>query len=71
MLTKEKIICIRAESTNPEYLQQIKELAMNVSHNGNWGFDVNHVALLHQELLRLGANSLDNRLGKQLFPVKP
>lgn len=44
---------------------------MYVAHNRDRGLNMNHIALFHEQLLRLSTNSLDNRLGKQLFPIEP
>lgn len=43
---------------------------MNISHNGNRGSDVNHIALLHQKLFRLGAYRLNDQICQQFFPIE-
>lgn len=43
---------------------------MNVADNGDRGLDVHDIALLHQQLFRLGADGLDDRVGEELFAVE-
>lgn len=44
---------------------------MDIAYNRDWCLDMNHIALLHKQLLRLSTHSLDDRLGKQLLSVEP
>jgi hypothetical protein len=68
-LTEEKIICIGTKATDPEDFQQIEELAMNIPNNSHRRLDMNHIALFHEQLLRLGTDSLDHRLSQELLAV--
>ena len=43
---------------------------MYVADNCDWGLDVHDIALLHQQLLRLGAYCLDYGIGEEFFPVQ-
>lgn len=63
LLTKEEIVCIRTETTYPEYLEHIKELPMDISHDSDGRSDVYDIALFHQQLLRFGAYCFDDRVG--------
>lgn len=69
-LTEEQIVCVGAESPDAKYLQQIKELAMDVPHHSNRRLDVDDVALLHEQLLGLGTDGLDYWLGQKLLAVE-
>lgn len=44
---------------------------MDIPHHGNRGHDMNDIALLHQQLLGFGTDSLDDRLSQELFAVEP
>ncbi len=70
-LTKEKVVSIGTPASDLEYLDQVVELAVDVADNGHRGPDVNDIAFSHQELLRLGADRLDDRLGEKLLLVEP
>jgi hypothetical protein len=65
--TQEKVIGVWTGPANFEDFHHVKELAMNVANNGDGRPDVNHIALLHEQLFRLCANGFDHRLGQQLL----
>ena len=65
--TQEQIVGVRAGPANLENLHHVEELAVDVAHDGDGRADVHHVALLHEQLLRLCAYRLDHRLGQQLL----
>lgn len=68
--TQKEIVGIRTVSANLENLYHVEELAVNVADNGDRGLDVHDIALLHQQLFRLGADGLDDRVGEELFAVE-
>lgn len=68
--TKEKIIRIWTIASYPEYLDQIIKLAVNVSDDSDWCFDVDDIALTHEKLLGLGAYRLDDGLGEEFLFVQ-
>lgn len=68
--TKEEIVCVRAEASNSEDFYHVKELAVDVSNDGDGRVNVHNVTLLHQELLRLGAYCLDDGVGEELLLVE-
>lgn len=61
-LTKKKIVCVRTETADLEYLDHIKELPVYVANDCNRRANVYDVALLHQELFRFGAYCFDDGL---------
>lgn len=69
-LTEKQIIRVRAETPNSEYLQQVKELAMDIPYHSDRCFDVHDIALLHQQLLSLRTDGLDDRLGQEFLAVE-
>lgn len=69
-LTEEQVVCVWAKAPNPENLKQVKELSMNIPHHSDRCFDMNDVALLHEQFLGLGADGLDDRLSQELLSVK-
>ena len=68
--TKEKIVGVRAETTDLEDLDHIKELAMYIPHHSDRGRDMDDIALLHQELLCFGAYCLYDGVCEQLLSVQ-
>lgn len=42
---------------------------MNIPNNSHRCLDMNHIALFHEQLLRLGTDSLDHRLSQELLAV--
>lgn len=58
--TKEKIIGIWTKAPNFEDLNQVEELAMDVTHNRDRSLHMNDIALLHQQLLRLCTYCFDD-----------
>jgi hypothetical protein len=71
ILTQEEVVRIRTWSTNLKDLHHIEELAMDITDNGDGCSDVNHIALLHEQLLSLCAYCLYDRLRKQLLLGQP
>ena len=69
-LTQEKIIGVRTEASNLEYLNHIKELAVYVSNHCDRGGDMYNIALLHEKLFCFGAYCLYDRVRQQLFLVE-
>ena len=69
-LTEEEVVCVRTLPTNAKDLQQIKKLAMDITNNGHRSLDMDHIALLHQQLLGLGADGLDHGLSQELLAVE-
>ena len=57
-IAHEKVIGVRTLASNFEELQQVKKLTMNVAANGYGAVHALHVALLTQNLARLGAQQL-------------
>mmetsp|Transcript_111600 Transcript_111600/g.326405 ORF Transcript_111600/g.326405 Transcript_111600/m.326405 type:complete len:216 (-) Transcript_111600:149-796(-) len=55
----EEVIGIRAVSANLEEFHQVIELAVNVAADRHWRINSLHVALLHEDLARFCAQSLD------------
>lgn len=43
---------------------------MNIANHSDWGLDVYDITLLHKQLFRFCAYSLDDRLGQQLLLVQ-
>ena len=54
----EEVIGVRTLAADFEKLQQVKKLAVNVAANGDGAVHALHVALLNQNLARLGAQQL-------------
>ncbi len=68
--TKKEVIGVWTISANFENLNQIKELPVDVSYYCDRCLDMDHVALLHQQLLGLGAYCFDDGFSKQVLLVK-
>lgn len=69
-LTKEKIVCIRTESSNLEDFEHVEELTMDVPNHRDGRCDMYHITLFHKQLLRLGAYRFNDRVCQQFFLVK-
>lgn len=69
--TKKQVVCIRTRPSNFEYLYHVEKLAVNITDDRHRCENVHHVALLHEELFRLRAYCLDDRLGQEFLLVKP
>lgn len=54
----EEVVCVGAVAADPEQLQQIQELPVDIAANGYRAADWLHVALLHQDFLGLFAEGL-------------
>lgn len=67
--TEKKVVCVWAPAADLENLNQVKELAVNVTDDGDGSADVDDIALAHQQLLGLGAYCLNDGLGQELFFV--
>jgi hypothetical protein len=65
--TQEQVVGVGAGPANLENLHHVEELAVDVTDDGHGRADVHHVALLHEQLLGLGAYRLDDRFGEQLL----
>lgn len=70
LLTKKQITRVRTPSTNLEDLNHVKELAVDVADDGDGCLHLHDIALFHQQLFRLGAYCLDDRVGEQLLVVQ-
>lgn len=68
--TEEEVVRVGTWPTDLEYLEEVKELAVDVADDGYWSLDVHDVALLHEHLFCLCAYCLDDRFGKQLLLVE-
>lgn len=68
--TEEEVVGVWTVSANLENLYHVKELTVYISHHCYWRFYVDDIALLHQQLLCLGAYCFDNALGEKLFLVE-
>jgi hypothetical protein len=68
-LTQEQIVCVWTVPSNLEDLDHVKELPMNVTNHCHRSLDVYDIALLHEQLFRLGAYRLNDRVREQLFLV--
>lgn len=71
MHTEKEVIRIWTESPDLEDLNQVVKLAVNVADNGDGGSNVYDITLFHQQLLRLGAYRLNNRICQQFTFVDP
>lgn len=69
--TEEKVVGVWTRATDFEYLEQIEELAVDVTDNGHGSLDMDDIALFHEHLLGLCAYGLNDRLGEQLLVVEP
>lgn len=58
-------------ATNSEDLNHIEELSVDVANDCYWSSNVNHIALLHQQLLRLRTNGLHHRVREKLLSIEP
>lgn len=68
--TKEEVIGVGTISANFENLDEIEELPVYISYNCDGGLDVDHIALLHQQLLGFGAYCFDDGFGEQVLLVE-
>jgi len=68
--TQEKVISIRTKASNLKDFNQVIELPVYISHHCDGRLHMHDVALLHQELLGLGAYRLDDRFSKQVLLVQ-
>jgi len=68
--TEKEVVRIRAEATDLEDLDQVEELAVNVSDDRDRGGDVYHIALLHEKLFCLCAYCLYYRVCQQLLLIE-
>lgn len=68
--TQKQIICIGAVAADLENLYQVEELSVDITHDGNGGFDVHDVALAHEQLLCFGAYRLDHGFGEEFLLVE-
>jgi hypothetical protein len=69
--TQEEIVGVWTEASYAEYLEHVKELAVNIPYHRHGRSNMHHITLLHQQLLRLGTYGLDDRIGEQLLLVEP
>jgi hypothetical protein len=58
-IAHKKVIGIRTLAANFEELQQIKELAVDISTNGDWAVHTLHIAFFNQNLTGLGAQKFN------------
>lgn len=70
VVAEEEVVRVWTWPTDLEYLEEVKELAVDVADDGYWSLDVHDVALLHEHLFCLCAYCLDDRFGKQLLLVE-
>lgn len=70
ILTKKQVIRVGTESSDLEYLNHVEELPVDISDHRDRSRNVDHIALFHQQFLRLGAYRFDHRVCQQLFPVE-
>jgi hypothetical protein len=68
--TEEQIIRIRTVPSDPEYLDHVEELAMDVANDCDRRLYVYDIALLHKQFLRLSAHRFDYWISQELLPVK-
>lgn len=69
--TQKEIVCVRTRSSDLEDLHHVEELAMDVADDRHGRSNMHDIALLHKQLLRLGAYCLDDRLSQELFLRQP
>ena len=69
--TQKEVVCVRTLAANLEYLYKVEELSVDVADHCYRRLDMYNIALLHQQLFRLGAYRLDDGVGEQLFLVQP
>jgi hypothetical protein len=62
-LTEEQVVGVRYVASNLKYFHHVKELPVYVSNDGDRSFDVDDIALFHEQLLGFGAYCLDDGLG--------
>jgi hypothetical protein len=70
IVAEEEVVCVRAVAADPEYLDEVEELPVDVAHDGDGRGDVDDVALAHQQLLSLGAYRLDDGFREEFFLVE-
>jgi len=68
--TEEEVVRVGTSATYAEDLEHVKELAVDVSDDGDRAADVHDIALFHQQLFRLCADGFYDQLIEQLFPVQ-
>lgn len=68
--TEEEVVRVWTIASDSENLNHVEKLPMDVADDCDRRLDVHHVALLHQQLLRLGAYCFDHRLSEQLLSIQ-
>lgn len=67
----EDVVGLGDLATNPEELEEIIELAVDVAADGNWGGDRLHVGLLQEKLLHLHVKTTRRKDIRSSRPMHP